>query len=88
MVCDESKYKNDARYKLQSIDDYDNVWSSVNYQQQPYYHCKEYKQRYVILDEDIIEDSPTGCFITIKVLNFVYKCCKIKLTYMYTCYQY
>ena len=43
MVCDEGKYKDDGRYKLQSIDDYDTVWSSVNYQPKPYYPSKEYE---------------------------------------------
>lgn len=41
----------------------DVVWVNINDLPEPFYPLKEYKPRYVIPDDDIIEHSPTGCLI-------------------------
>ena len=63
MLCDEDTDDENDQYKVTSEDEYDGVWININDLPEPFYPLKEYKPRYIIPDEDIIEDSPTGCLI-------------------------
>ena len=63
MLCDEDTDDENDKYKNTSEDEYDGVWININDLPEPFYPLKEYKPRYIIPDEDIIEDSPTGFLI-------------------------
>ena len=63
MLCDEDTDDENDKYKNTSEDEYDGVWININDLPEPFYPLKEYKPSYIIPDEDIIEDSPTGFLI-------------------------
>lgn len=63
---DDENFRNNAIPK-------DGVWININDLPEQFYDLKEYNPRYVIPDDDIIEDSPTGSLIInflLKSLNF------------------
>lgn len=45
----------------------DGVWININDFDEPFYPIKDYKPKYTIPDELIIEDSSTGCSLKIIV---------------------
>ena len=46
----------------------DGVWINLNDLDEPFYDLKEYKPKYIIPDDDIIEDSSTGFFLKLNYL--------------------
>lgn len=50
----------------------DGVWVNINDLDEPFYPLKEYKPRYTIPDELIIEASSTGCLLKTTMYLFVF----------------
>lgn len=42
-------------------DNEDGIWVNINDLEEPWYPLKEFKPKYTIPDDIIIEDSSTGC---------------------------
>ena len=63
MLRDEDTDEEYDTQKRTSDCEEDGVWININDLPEPFYPLKEYKPRYVIPDDDIIEDSPTGWLI-------------------------
>ena len=73
MLCDDDTDDEDDKYKIPSEDEYEGVWVNVNDLPEPFYPLKEYKPRYVIPDDDIIEESPLGNLSNTILNTFIIK---------------
>lgn len=67
MLIDEDT---DDDFEKNKADSEDGVWVNIDDLPDPIYPLKEYKPRYTIPDELIIEDSSTGCCLETNCIVF------------------